>query len=545
MALAAIACTASPAAARITGLDPARAYVEARAAAMNGDHARSAELLATIARAAPGESDIARKALGEALGAGRVDLALKLARSNPPSKLASDARLLLVADELRRRRTDHALAWLRVTGDNGDLSFLEPLVTAWTTAERGDLNGALAIIDQVPVNSLLGPLRAEQRAYILLKFRRSADAEPFARRAIGVSGAREGRIRVALADGFLAAGDRARAMVMVEGPNSAAATVRARIAAGRGANQQVDTLAEALSETLTAFGGDLARLQRGAVPVGLVQVARYANPANSSATALLAMLLEAQDRSEEALALLRSVPGDDPLIAQVRDIQVKILNDNKRFTDAYAVAAAAAAAPGASPGDFSRLGDVYSAMDRHGQAAEAYGRAVAAERAQGPNSELWTLLLLHASALEEANRWPEAKRALEEGLKIAPEQPLLLNFLGYAKLERQEDIDSAEAMIRKASELAPDDASITDSLGWAEYKRGKLDDAIATLRRAAEKDPAQAEIHEHLGDALYKSGRRFEARFAWSAALLTAEAEIAARVTAKLANGMSEANAAP
>ena len=67
----------------------------------------------------------------------------------------------------------------------------------------------------------------------------------------------------------------------------------------------------------------------------------------------------------------------------------------------------------------------------------------------------------------------------------------------------------------------------------------------ATLRRAAEKDPAQAEIHEHLGDALYKSGRRFEARFAWSAALLTAEANIAARVTAKLANGMSEANAAP
>ena len=536
---------ATPAAARITGLDPARAYVEARAAAMNGDHARSAELLATIARAAPGESDIARKALGEALGAGRIDLALKLARSNPPSKLASDARLLLVADELRRRRTDHAVAWLRVTGDNGDLSFLEPLVTAWTTAERGDLDGALAIIDQIPVNSLLGPLRAEQRAYILLKFRRTADAEPFARRAIGATGAREGRIRVALADGFLAAGDRARAMAMVEGPNSAAATVRTRVAAGRGANQQVDTLAEALSETLTAFGGDLARLQRGAVPVGLVQVARFANPANSSATALLAMLLNAQDRSDEALALLRSVPGDDPLIAQVRDIQVKILTDNKRFTDAYAVAAAAAAAPGASPGDFSRLGDVYSAMDRHGQAAEAYGRAVAAERARGPNSELWTLLLLHASALEEANRWPEAKRALEEGLTIAPEQPLLLNFLGYAKLERQEDIDGAEAMIRKASELAPDDASITDSLGWAEYKRGKLEDAIATLRRAAEKDPAQAEIHEHLGDALYKSGRRFEARFAWSAALLTAEAEIAARVTAKLANGMSEANAAP
>ena len=100
-------------------------------------------------------------------------------------------------------------------------------------------------------------------------------------------------------------------------------------------------------------------------------------------------------------------------------------------------------------------------------------------------------------------------------------------------------------MIRKASELAPDDASITDSLGWAEYKRGKVDDAITTLQRAAEKDPEQAEIQEHLGDALFKSGRRFEARFAWSAALVTAEDDMVSRVKAKLAAGLTTANAAP
>lgn len=512
---------------------------------MNGDHGRSADLLAAIAQAEPNEPDIARKALGEALGAGRMDLALKIARATPAAKLASDARLLLVADALRRRQTDQALAWLKVSGDNGDLSFLVPLVNAWAAADRGDLTRALATIDEIPLNSLLGPLRGEQRSFILLKFRRTADAEPYARRVIGAAGPREGHLRIALADGFLAAGDRARAIAMVEGPNAAAAAVRARIAAGRGANEQVDTAAKALSEALTAFGGDLARLQRSAAPIGLVQVARFANPANSSATALLALLLDTQRRSDEALGLLGSVRQDDPLIAQVRDIQVKILNDSKRFNEAYAIAATAAAAPGAGPGDYSRLGDVFSAMNRDGEAADAYGRAVAAERAQGPNSDLWTLLLLRASALEEAGRWPEAKQALEEGLAVAPDQPLLLNFLGYAKLERHEDMDAAEAMIRKASELAPDDASITDSLGWAEFKRGKVEDAIATLQRAAEKDPDQAEIHEHLGDALYKSGRRFEARYAWSASLITAEDDIAARVRAKLANGMSEANAAP
>ena len=155
------------------------------------------------------------------------------------------------------------------------------------------------------------------------------------------------------------------------------------------------------------------------------------------------------------------------------------------------------------------------------------------------------MLLLQASALEEANRWPETRQLLGQALALAPDEPLILNFLGYAKLERGEDLDAAEAMIRKASALAPDDASITDSLGWALYKRGRYADAIEALQRAAAKDPAQPEIHEHLGDALYASGRRYEARFAWAAALVTAEDDIANRVKLKLDAGLTPATAAP
>jgi tetratricopeptide (TPR) repeat protein len=307
----------------------------------------------------------------------------------------------------------------------------------------------------------------------------------------------------------------------------------------------IDNGAEALSEMLTAFGADLARLQRAAPPVGLVQVARYANPNNSSATILLALLLDSQGRADEALAQLRAVPQDDALVSEVRDSQARILSENKRFNEAYGIASAAAAARGATASDFSRLGDVLQAMKRNNEAANAYGRAIAMTEAGGRKADLWTLMLLQASALQDANRWPEAKATLQRGLALAPDQPLLLNFLGYAKLERGEDTVAAEAMIKKASELAPDDASIIDSLGWAMFKRGKTVDAIATLQRAAEKDPDQAEIQEHLGDALYKSGRRYEARFAWNAALVTAEDDIAARVKAKLASGLTAGNAAP
>jgi tetratricopeptide (TPR) repeat protein len=525
--------------------DPAETYVQARAAAMNGDHARSATLLAALASSVPDQPDLNRKALAEAIGAGRMDLALTLSQKITPVKLPFDARLLLAVDALKRNRLDRAQAWLTVSVDSGDLSFLVPLLTAWDAAGRGDSERALAAIDQVPANGALASLRDEERAFILLKFRRTAEAEAFARRAIGAAGARENRLRLAYADGFLAAGDRARALMMIEGMGADAAAARQRVLAGKLSGQAIDTPLEALSEALTAIAGDIARMQRVAPPINLVQVARYANPQNSGATALLALLLAQQQRVAEALALLRAAPRDDALGSQLRDVEVRILSNNKRFGEAFAVASSAAAAPNAGVSEFSRLGDVLQAMKRSNEAASAYGRAVALARAQGLKADLWPLLLLQASALEEAHRWPEAKQALQEALTIAPEQPLLLNFLGYMQLERGENPDAAEAMIRKASELAPDDASIIDSLGWAQFKRGKVAEAIATLQQAAEKDPDQAEIQEHLGDALFRSGRRFEARFAWEAALVTAEDDVAGRIKAKLAAGLTSTNGAP
>ena len=520
------------------------AYVAARAAAMAGDHASSAELLAAIAERRQ-DSDLSRKALVEAMSAGNLDLAIKLAREVRPESLPNEARLMMVAEQVRARRPERGLPWLAVKGENGDLNFLAPLLNSWMAAERGDLPSALRTIEAIPANNLLAPLRAEQQALILLKFKRTADAEPFARRAIGQSGARETRLRLALADGFLAAGDRARALIMIEGMESDAAVARQRVLAGKMSGQAIDSLPKAFAEVITAFAADVARLQRAAPPIGLAQVARYTDPQNSSTTMLLALLLDSQERSDEALALLRAVPASDALISHARDIQARILTDAKRYNEAYALAAPAAAAPGATAADFSRLGELYQAMNRHADAANAYGRAVALAQASTDNRDLWSLLLLHADSLEQANRWPEARKALEQALALAPEQPLLLNFLGYGKLERGEDIDAAEAMIRKASDLAPENASITDSLGWAQYKRGKLTESIATLQKAAEKDPSQAEIHEHLGDALFKSGRRFEARYAWEAALITAEDDIAARVMAKLNAGLTSANAAP
>src|SRR5438270_11820623 len=412
-AAAALALSSSPAvAARLALSDAARTYVEARAASMSGDHGRAAQLLASLAEAQPDQADIARKALSEAIGAGDMTLALSLARHVPAAKLPVEARLLLTTEGIRRRHPERTAQWLGRAGESGDLTFLAPLINAWTAADRGNQQQALAAFDQVSSGSLLAPLEAEQRAFILLKFRRTAEAEPLVRQAVGHAGAPDARLRLAFADAFLAAGDQRRELMITEGMGEGELAARQRISAVKNSGQAIDNLPKALSEVLTAFTGDLIRLQPGSPPTGLVQVARYANPQNSGATTLLALLLAGQDRSNEALALLRSIPAGDALMSQVRDVQVHILRDDKKFDEAYRIAAAAAADPNADLGDFSRLGDTLESMKRYNEAADAYGRAIAFAQAQKLDGQLWSLLLLRASALEDANRWPEARAAL-------------------------------------------------------------------------------------------------------------------------------------
>jgi predicted Zn-dependent protease len=157
----------------------------------------------------------------------------------------------------------------------------------------------------------------------------------------------------------------------------------------------------------------------------------------------------------------------------------------------------------------------------------------------------WALLLLQGGALTEGGNWAEGKKRLEDSYKLAPEQPIVLNYLGYAQLERRENVAEAERLIREANRLQPDNAAITDSLGWAHFLRGDLPKAIELLERAAKGQPADAAIKEHLGDAYFKAGRRYEARYAWQAALVYAEGRALQRLNAKVEAGLRPDLAAP
>ena len=534
----------TPAQAVARSSSAARTYLEARAAAIDGDHSRSAQLLAQLVDGSVANQTVTKQALSQAINAGDMKLALRLVRTLQPADTPIEARMLQVAEALRSNDDTRATSLLQTPSEAGDVGFVRPFVDAWIAADANDLPRALAALNRITSSNMLAALVPEHRALILLKFRRTSEAQPLVDQVLKTAGGRESRLRFAFADAYLEANDRARAIAVLQGLGAAASRAGERVLQGKAGGVAIDNKRRAFAEMLIVLAAELNRLRNEKMPIALSQVARYAAPENSAASLMLGLMLARNDRIDDALAALRSVPPSDPLSLQARDAEARALVGADREAEAFQIAQLAASADGAGVSDFARLGDVLANMKRHEQAAAAYARAYQFV-AQGSAEERWPLLLLQASALEEANRWPETRQLLTQALALAPDEPLILNFLGYAKLERGEDLDAAEAMIRKASALAPDDASITDSLGWAVYKRGRTKEAIEILTRAAKNDPTQAEIHEHLGDALYAAGNKFEARYAWSAALVTAEDDVAARLKAKIETGLTPASAAP
>ena len=511
---------------------------------MQGDEARSARLFAAMAAADPADHTIARRAIATAIQSGQGDLAVSLARRLPLDQLPIDARLMLAADALRAGKAKDAAAILDkgITSTEADL--FAPLVKAWELTARGKSSGP-ALLASLSAESPLAAIADEQRAAMLFALGETDQALPIAKAVVARGSGRATRLRLAYADALLRLKRPGDAMAMLQGGDEALGAARARVQAGRPLGTAIATPAAGYAEMLVALAVDLGRDESKALPISLTQVARHAYPGNTEAKILLALLLDGDGRGGDALALLSSIPADDLLAGEALDVETRLLTDRKQYDQALSRARAATVSPAAGAQDYARLANILGDMDRHAEAAAAYGEAIARSPKGPGEADIWTLHLLRAASLEQAGRWEDAKAELGTALKIEPENPLLLNFLGYGKLERGEDIEAAEAMIRKASALKPDDASITDSLGWALFKRGRLPEAIETLTRAAAGDPAQAEIHEHLGDALYSSGRRIEARFSWRAALVNAEDKMKDRIERKLELGLTPATAAP
>jgi Flp pilus assembly protein TadD len=301
-----------------------------------------------------------------------------------------------------------------------------------------------------------------------------------------------------------------------------------------------------MAELLGRMALDLNGQEVPQLALSFARLATFLAPESAESWLIAADLLAGQGRHEAALAALARVPQGDVFAVTAADRRMTILVEANRTDEALALARQAAADGPGSIDNWTRLGDILNQTDRHSEAATAYSRALDLAKA-GPEAQHppWALWLLRGSALTQAGDWAQGKAALEEARRLAPEQPVVLNFLGYSQLERRENIAEAEKLISEANRLQPEDPAITDSLGWAHYVRGDLPRAIDLLERASQGQPADAAIAEHLGDAYYSAGRRYEARYAWQAALPYAEGAAANRLRSKIDTGLRPDLAAP
>ncbi|HXQ46080.1 MAG TPA: tetratricopeptide repeat protein, partial [Caulobacteraceae bacterium] len=155
----------------------------------------------------------------------------------------------------------------------------------------------------------------------------------------------------------------------------------------------------------------------------------------------------------------------------------------------------------------------------------------------GPQAS-WALYYMRGVALDQAGDWPGAERDLKQALAISPDEPDVLNYLGYSWIDRGVDLKAAKVMIEKAVAAKPDSGAIVDSLGWADYKLGQFADAVEQLEHATELEPADPDINNHLGDAYWAVGRKLEARFQWEQVLsLDPSDKLRSEVEAKLKTG--------
>ena len=516
---------------------PLATYVQARAASSAGQAEQASAAFAAILAAQPDNELVAAQALSHAVGAGDWTLALAAARVlERRNALQPDVRFLLVADAFRSRDWERAGQQIALIDQEQLFGFAVPVLRAWHAhgARRGD---PLAFLPEQGLEGATASYAAEHRTLIAIARGRLDDPQQI-NGGLAAAGARAARLRFAAAAGLSERRKRAAALALLAGDDPI--TIAARgLAERRRLPGAIDTPSEGLAELLVRLSIDLHAQDLTPLALSFARIATWLAPDNSETWMLAAELLAQRGREPEAVALLDRIPGDDLFFHQVRDQRVRLLVRAEDEERALAQASASVERADSTLSDWVRLGEVHMAADRPTEAAAAFAKAIEAHDGADESVQLWALWLLRGGAHDEAGQWPEAKAALQEAYRLAPDQALVLNYLGYAQLERRENVEEAERLVREAHRLAPDSAAITDSLGWALYLKGQLPEAIRLLEQAAQAEPADVEINEHLGDAYFTAGRRNEARFAWRAALVYAEGEDNERLQGKIRSGLT------
>jgi tetratricopeptide (TPR) repeat protein len=517
--------------------NPFGAYLVGRFAAAEADARTAADSFLAALRADPDQPEVISRAFLATLLDGRPEAA-RLARRLPDMPLAA---MLMAGADAQAGRWDRAEQRLRNLPRQGPTQLVQPLLLAWVLHGKGQTDAALALLRPLAEGGRLRAAYALHAAMICDLAGRMREAERFVRIAIGDGEAPMLRVAQIAAGILAAAGKEAETERLIDSlarsqddlALAIGGAARREALAGRVVASPVEGMAEAhitLAGALRGRGGSEYAL-------ALARLALRLRPDFAAARLLAADMLAEAGQLAAALAEVERIGRDDPLAGMAALRRAGLLDRMDRTEEAIAeYRRIAAAYPGASL-PHARLGDMLRARQRWDEAAAAYDEAIA--RIAAPTAANWPLFYARGIAHERAGRWPAAEADFRQALALSPDQPLVLNYLGYSWVERGENLLEARRMLERAVALRPQDGNIADSLGWALYKLGDIEGAIRWLERAVELEPLSSVINDHLGDAYWRAGRLREAQFQWRRALaLGPEGEEGPKIEAKLRHGL-------
>lgn len=523
-------------------------FLQGRYAALTNDPQRAAMAYQAVSGDNPGSAELLERAVFSALIAGQAPAAIRTARSAPAATLNETAlpRLALGLDDLSRapgwKRAAASLAFASGSPFN---DMIARHARAWAAYNSGGLSASARILaDQDEGDVLVSGLSGATLALIQLHAG-SDDAalETFER--IWASG-----LRLAVATEYHArllhaagrTGDAIDRLAMFGdeiGQNAAIEALLADLRAGRPVGTVRPSLAEGAALSVYIPAAALAARTETDLAGVYFALALHLDPGLHVARTLWGDALDRAGRREDAIAILESVPESSVFHATARGQIAWALRRMDRNEEALAVASEALeAAPDRNLK--IQLGDLFRSLGKHDEAERIFGEIIEADAAAG--REDWRLLYARGAARQELGRWPEAEQDLLGALEQAPDEPALLNYLGYSWIDRGENLEDGFYLIERAVQLRPDAGYIVDSLGWAYYRLGRYEEAVEQLERAVELSPGEPVLNDHLGDAYWRVGRTLEAGFQWNRALtLAPEAEDAALLHAKLETGLDNA----
>ncbi|HVK90702.1 MAG TPA: tetratricopeptide repeat protein [Mycoplana sp.] len=316
--------------------------------------------------------------------------------------------------------------------------------------------------------------------------------------------------------------------------------LRDSIESGEKQEQQVRTAAQGAAAVLFSIGGALNREGAEDIVSLYLQISRALDPDSADTLVLLGGLAESQKKPELAIEFYRQVPKDSPM-RRISELQLGLqLADLGKVDEAKKHLKALIAADPKDLRSYLAYGSVLSDAKEYKEMGEVYDQAVV-QIGNVPNRSHWTIFFQRGIAYERQKKWELAEPNFRKALELNPDQPQVLNYLGYSWVDMNINLAEGLDMIRKAVSVKPDDGYIVDSLGWAYFRLGQYDDAVVELERAAELRAGDPTINDHLGDAYWRVGRKLEATFQWNRALglKPEEAEIP-KIKAKIEKGLPD-----